>query len=401
MTKVHFTSARTKRKTDRPAKPHVDYPLTYHPSGRWCKKIKGELHYFGKAIADNGASAQAALELWLEQKDALLAGRVPRPKGDNADGPTLRELVNKFLTAKKEKQDCGELSPFSFLAYHKLSEKVIAHFGIDRLLSDIRQEDFQSLRAKWAMTKGPALLGSEINRTKAIFNFAYRTELIEKPIKFGEGFKKPSLKAMRLHRAERGENMFEADELRRIIEAAEQPLKAMILVGANCAFGNSDVGTMPMKSLDLKGGWINFHRGKTGIARRCPLWKETQTALREWLAMRPTPVAEANADLVFLTPRGGSWIPNLTHRPLTLQTKKLLDSLGIGGRRSFYSLRHTFETIAGDSLDQVATGAIMGHVDSSMSANYRERISDARLQAVAEHVRTWLFGTPGPEGGVV
>jgi hypothetical protein len=38
----------------------------------------------------------------------------------------------------------------------------------------------------------------------------------------------------------------------------------------------------------------------------------------------------------------------------------------------------------------------MGHVDASMAAVYRERISDARLKAVADHVRQWLF--PPEEG---
>jgi integrase len=70
-----------------------------------------------------------------------------------------------------------------------------------------------------------------------------------------------------------------------------------------------------------------------------------------------------------------------------------LKSLGLGGnRRNFYALRHTFETVAGASRDQVAVNAIMGHVDSSMSGVYRERIDDERLRAVADYVRKWLFG---------
>jgi hypothetical protein len=33
----------------------------------------------------------------------------------------------------------------------------------------------------------------------------------------------------------------------------------------------------------------------------------------------------------------------------------------------------------------------MGHVDDSMSANYRHGISDDRLTAVVETVRNWLY----------
>ena len=58
---------------------------------------------------------------------------------------------------------------------------------------------------------------------------------------------------------------------------------------------------------------------------------------------------------------------------------------------TFYALRHTFETIAGESRDQVAVDAIMGHSREDMASVYRERIGDDRLRAVAEHVRQWVL----------
>jgi integrase len=83
---------------------------------------------------------------------------------------------------------------------------------------------------------------------------------------------------------------------------------------------------------------------------------------------------------------------------LSQRFSKLLKRLGINGRRGlgFYTLRHVFETQAGESKDQVAVNAVMGHVDTSMAATYRERISDERLRAVVETVREWLY-SPGGE----
>ena len=63
----------------------------------------------------------------------------------------------------------------------------------------------------------------------------------------------------------------------------------------------------------------------------------------------------------------------------------------INGNRAFYSLRHTFETQAGESRDQPAVDLVMGHSDSSMAANYRHGISDQRLQDVVNVVRSWLW----------
>ena len=63
--------------------------------------------------------------------------------------------------------------------------------------------------------------------------------------------------------------------------------------------------------------------------------------------------------------------------------------------RSFYALRHSFATVAGESRDQIAVNQIMGHSGGAaddIPGRYRERIGDERLVAVVEHVRQWLFG---------
>jgi integrase len=74
---------------------------------------------------------------------------------------------------------------------------------------------------------------------------------------------------------------------------------------------------------------------------------------------------------------------------------KLLRTLQIDGRKGlgFYTLRHTFRTVADESKDQPAVDFIMGHEVPRMSSVYRETISDARLRAVTDHVRAWLFGS--------
>ena len=73
--------------------------------------------------------------------------------------------------------------------------------------------------------------------------------------------------------------MFEADEIRRILDVAGPIRRAMVLLGANCGFGNTDVATLPQAAVDLDSGWIDFPRPKTEINRRVPLWPETVTAL--------------------------------------------------------------------------------------------------------------------------
>jgi hypothetical protein len=97
--------------------------------------------------------------------------------------------------------------------------------------------------------------------------------------------------------------------------------------------------------------------------------------------------------LVFVTVRGNAWDKGTGDRAITHECRKLVDQLGITGNRNFYAIRHTVETIAGESKDQIAVDAIMGHAPRSddMASVYRERISDARLKDVVEFVRAWLF----------
>jgi integrase len=123
--------------------------------------------------------------------------------------------------------------------------------------------------------------------------------------------------------------------------------------------------------------------------------------------VRPSPVEKEHEQLVFLTSRGSSWAKqgyfddegrpkNVSDNPISKEMAKLLKKLNINGRRNFYALRHTVETIGGGCRDQVAVDAIMGHARDDMASAYRERIEDERLQAVVDHVRKWLFAEPQP-----
>src|SRR5262249_2264543 len=156
-------------------------------------------------------------------------------------------------------------------------------------------------------------------------------------------------------------------------------LKAMILLGINCGFGNSDCGNLPQLAVNLDAAVIDFPRPKTGIPRRCALWPETVQAIREALAARPAAKKEEHAGLAFLTGAGDSWHPGTTDGPLSRELGKLLRRLGINGRKrlGFYTLRHTFRTVADESKDQPAADFIMGHEVPHMSSVYRETISDA------------------------
>lgn len=375
----------------KPDKPYADYPLTPNGNGQWSKKIRGRVFYFGP-----WSDPEAALSRYLDVRDDLQAGRTPRPKGD--DRLTLLELANEFLTVKKHKVETGELSPRTFGEYEATCEKLLGVLGKNLVVEEIQAQDLLKVRQSLAKTRGVISLGNEIGRVRVVLNFAYQEGLIDRPVRYGESFRKPSKATRRKAKATRelanGKKLFSAAEVRAMLDAADVHLRAMILLAVNTGCGNADLGRLPLQALDLGGAWLNFPRPKTGIDRRCPLWPETVEALRQSLAHRQRPKDETkDGQLVFVTKYGQSWFKQDTStNPLSQAFRKLAKALGLyRSGVGFYSLRHTFETVAGGSKDQVAVNSIMGHVDETMAGEYREHIEDSRLQTVADHVRTWLF----------
>jgi integrase len=390
MSKAHRTARGAADKPARPAKPHPDFPLFPHAAGYWAKKIRGKFHYFGPWDDPDGA-----LKKYLEQKDALHAGRKPRADPDSV---TVKDVANAFLNHKQALLDAGEVAQRTWKEYKETTDLVVARFGKSRLVEDLGPDDFAELRKHMAKRWGPTRLGNAIQRVRSVFRHAGPdgAKLIPTHVCFGPGFRRPSKKVLRLHRAKAGAKLFTAEEIRRMIGTASVSLKALILLGINAGFGIADCGQVPLTALDLDGGWVTFPRPKTGIPRRCCLWPETVAALREVLAVRPKPKDPSLAGLALLTAHGTPWYAGKPGGPAVYKMTVLMRKCGVNGRKGlgFYTLRHVFRTVADEAKDQPAVDHIMGHEIPHMSSVYRETISDARLRAVADHVRAWLFPPP-------
>lgn len=368
----------------KPVKPYDGFPLYAHASGHWAKKILGRTRYFGRF--EDGW--QAALTRFQNERDSIYAGGEPRnserllPVGDALD---------LFLSAKKRQVDDGELNPKTYGDYHSTCKIVADCLGPTRSTEILGADDFERLRSKLAKKYGPVRLSREITQVRMIFRYCFEAGHLERPVRFGPQFKAPKRRELRLARQQNGLRYFEAKEVDALIAAAKLPVKAMILLGVNCGFGNHDCGQLEFSALNLAGGWHNMPRPKTGIQRRAKLWPETVEAIREAIASRPE--CDDKKSLVFLTKYRQSWHKETYDNPLSNEFRKLLDQTGLYRRgRTFYALRHTFETVAGESRDQVAVDYVMGHLREDMATNYRWKIGDERLEAIAETVRNWWKG---------
>lgn len=413
----------------KPNKPYPDFPLFPHERGQWAKKIKGKMYYFGRWEDWQGAIAKYE---W--QKTDLYAGRKPRPFGEATT--RVKDVVNAYLTAQKTKLDAGAITSRTWAECFATCERIAEAFGKDRPLADMRVEDFDAYRVKIAARWGAVRQANEIQRVRTVMKYAFEAGLVDVPVRCGPNFKKPSRRIMRQERNARPRKAFTAEEIRAILDAAGIQMRAMVLLGINCGWGNTDIAGLNWSHLDLVKGIAVYPRQKTGIDRRAILWPETVEALRklrEWSQSKHTtgearglpryrPADAADADAVFLTKHQRRFVVHTSattgegedaqHRErivdsVGLAFRKLLATVKVAGedgeatpiRRAgvgFYSLRHTFQTIAEGARDLPAVRRIMGHIDDSIDDHYREWGADAhedtRLRHVADHVHAWLYG---------
>lgn len=419
-----------KGKPTLPDKPYADFPLFPHQTGRWAKKIKGKIRFYGRwgnvkagVVSPVDAVDQSAAEALKEFQRCWPYHSEGReaPAPDDGKYVTMAQVAEAFMCNKENRLHSNELSTLSFEDYFRTCKTLVEELGGKRRVDELRPEDFESLRKGMAKGCSVVTLRNKINLARTVFKFAFDSRMIDRPVDFGQSFDRPSTMRLRAAKNEAGPNMFSREEILMILTALDgvpvtvegkaKPvvrekslcMRAMVLLGLNAGFGNTDVASLPQTAVNLKTRWIEFPRSKTAIRRRIPLWPETAEAIRAAIATRPEPTDPDDANLCFLTERGTRFVrvqpsQNSEHRFVTINSlsrrfEQLLTALDIGKRKGigFYTLRHVFETIAGGSRDQVAVDSIMGHVDGSMAANYREGIDDERLLAVVNHVHAWLW----------
>lgn len=371
-----MTDSTSATKPEKPDKPYPEFPLYPHDTKRWAKKIRGRTHYFGP-----WNSWQAALERYQYEVHFLQQGKTPPPQ--NVDALTVEDLVNHFLDHREAKLNNGELAQVTYNDYKAAGVHLIETFGRYADVEGLRADDFAKLRDRLAARYCLSALGPQMQRCKAIFNFAYKNNLVEKPIRLGLSFDKPTRKAVLREKQAKPAKIFTVDELRTLYHAATPRMQAFMLLALNGGMGNTDIGRLEFRHIE--NGWVNFPRHKTTVARSFPLWPETIKAIDK--------AKQTKGELpnVFLTKYGNVWHNEKNHSALSKEFRELCIDCGLHQiGRNFYSLRHQFRTIADKSRDTPAIDHVMGHSDSSMGGNYREWIEPERLQAVVDLVRKWV-----------
>ena len=380
-----------KAKRTKPAKPKKDYPLFPHASGQWAKKVKGRILYFG--IWDD---PDAALTLWLHEKDYHYAGVQPPPIGETAI--TVGHICQMKIDSINSQIATGEKTVNAARPYVRARKRIEKFFGKNTPVKMLTPERFAALRTQLAKDVSLKTLEGRIAEIRAIFNHAKKNGKLTRPTEqlWGTQFNKPSLDNLEAESDKKGDRILTADEIKSLLAHASPTMKAMILLGINCGYGNTDCGQLEFRHID--DGYAVLRRGKTKRKRRCPLWPETKKAIEDI-------AGERTERLVFVTKYGNTWQPQMKDSkagkqtytdPIAQEFAKLRKRASVSGYgKTFYTLRHMFQTIGDETLDFVCVMDLMGHKDTTISAKYRGDLTDARRKKVTQHIRKWLFGKRG------
>ena len=232
------------------------FPLTLHPTGQYCKKIRGRIYYFGK-------DKQEALRRYYEQASALHTGT-----SESAllpDKLTLESLCNLYLDHQLARAKAGEIQERQYREQKPRLRAFADFIGRARLVGDIKTIELLNYRKKRIEDKrAPVTINNELAVIKAMFHWAEQSEIIDRGPRLDAVKKIPRKKVAR--------QTFSPDDVRKLLAAANVQMKAMILLGLNCGFGCTDCTELRWDNLDLAAGRVHFPRPKTGVDRNFILW---------------------------------------------------------------------------------------------------------------------------------
>ena len=182
------------------------YPLTLHPTGQYCKKIRGKIHYCGK-------DEQEALRRSYEKAWALHAGA--SEPASLLDRLTLEDLCNLYLNHQLGRAKAGEIRERQ---YHEQKPRlrVFADFiGRGRLIREIKTIELLDYRKKRIEDgRAPVTINNELAIIKAVFHWVEQSEIIERGPRLDAVKKIPRKKVTR--------QTFTPDDIRKLLAVASR-----------------------------------------------------------------------------------------------------------------------------------------------------------------------------------
>ena len=355
------------------------FPLTFHPTGQYCKKIKRKMYYFG-------SDRKEALQRYLDQA-TYLHGHQEHLQKPTEDHMTLKQLCEMYLKYQYSKLQANDLTANHHNEQIGSLNKLMAFLGQNIDINNISTLDLQNYKRRIQKSHvSVCRLNLHISIMKALFHWARKNDILANI---------PNIDAISRGKIIHQERFtFNSEHITRLLSVADVKMRAMVWLGLNCGFGCTDCSELKWSDLDIVSARVKLARKKTGISRDLPLWPETVESLKR---------VPKIGKLVFYTSRGNPYIQTLfkmddngdgkyaTLNTITTNFSRLLKKLGFDVPKGtgFYTLRRTAATIAARSGDPFAVQRLLGHADLQMATRYVQDVSE-QTDRVIQNSRMYI-----------
>ena len=369
---------------EKPKKPRKSFPLTPHVRGGWGKTYKGHQLYIAEP------NPKKALERFNVIAGLIDRGEyVARRHQRRASSVTVGDVCNRYVYERQLDMEAGRLSKGAWEDYDDAAVEMVAVFGKDKLVEDLRPDDFTRLHRRLAKRLEAHAMGRMIQNCRSIWKHADENDWIPKRPKYGSVFTKPVT-------GRKEGQPFTVEEARVLVAcaaASNVQLEAMLLLMLNGGYSAMDCAKLPRTAVDFGKHLVSFPRPKMkrrrAIDRVMVMWPETFEALAEVMAQRE------GDELVFRTVHGRPWVQGSTDS-VRLLFQRIVNDLGWEVRGPSW-FRHLHRTIADELEKPNAAARLMGHHIKGIAEVYIDRVENHRIKQLTDHIRSRLWPLAPPQ----
>jgi len=217
-----------------------------HASGQWAKKYLGKIYYFG-----TWEKTEEALYNFRRSWPKILAGEESGPVA-RTQRITVIEAFHEYLKDIEARHRDDEIVYKSMIEFRDMTFAIAKALGYRRRIVSLGPQDFSRVRDAFAHMTPPARQ-KRFFHAGTIFNWLSKNRQIPKP-EFGSSMRvtKKAIRRYERGRRQSGSKLFAASEIHALIEHADAPMRAWILLGINGGMGPTDISEILTVGVDLE-----------------------------------------------------------------------------------------------------------------------------------------------------
>jgi hypothetical protein len=129
---------------------------------------------------------------------------------------TIHQLAVAFLNHKGNLLGAGDHSRRMWAQHEQTRDLILKPLGRQHLVSYLRPDDFAVLRRKLARRWKPVTLRKLMQRVRIAIAYLADKDLIDRPVRHGQDFKRPSKRTLRLEKFRQSHKLCTVEELHRL-----------------------------------------------------------------------------------------------------------------------------------------------------------------------------------------